>query len=393
MYTIDQLYCCVKTGKKYRARYVLLNSRNTKGLPDMLSQLLKEYRDKYDITQEQLASDLSVDVRTIRRWENQETILKDTEELRRLASKLGVEAERLGVTSEAITDQQTSETLEHIWLLVNGGRAWEARTVAERLVGDLQTKAHSTGKDEHIYRLTQAHHAAAYTRAMNTRINEIKYPLASYHRMAETARVIQDPVLLSIALTYEGDMYNRTGQIDKGLPFLKAAIDTVPTDDAAAKGNALQLLARAYLKAGDVAEFERTMKEAENLASLLTGKEVTRGQYGLISVYEEYGKSYALIGQAQKALDYIQKAYELGVPDTHWMMVLKTTKVIALVRGGAIQAGTALAIECIEECRKYGTIRLLERMYGVYSYLQSMKKQIGQSGDILREALDGPIEF
>jgi len=64
----------------------------------------------------------------------------------------------------------------------------------------------------------------------------------------------------------------------------------------AAKGNALQLLARAYLKAGDVAEFERIMKEAENLASLLTGKEVTRGQYGLISVYEEYGKSYALIG-------------------------------------------------------------------------------------------------
>jgi transcriptional regulator with XRE-family HTH domain len=54
----------------------------------MLALLLKEYRQKYGITQEQLASDLTVDVRTLRRWENQETIIKDKEELRRLASKL-----------------------------------------------------------------------------------------------------------------------------------------------------------------------------------------------------------------------------------------------------------------------------------------------------------------
>jgi hypothetical protein len=32
------------------------------------------------------------------------------------------------------------------------------------------------------------------------------------------------------------------------------------------------------------------MKESEELAAQLTGKEVTRGQYGIISVYEEYGR-------------------------------------------------------------------------------------------------------
>jgi len=110
-------------------------------------------------------------------------------------------------------------------------------------------------------------------------------------------------------------------------------------------------------------------------------------------VYEEYAKSYALLGQAQKALDYIDKAYALGVLDTHWEMVLKTTKVIALVRGGDIGAGTTLALDCIEECKRYGTIRLLERIYGVHMYLQQMKKQIGHSSDILEEALHGPVEF
>lgn len=359
----------------------------------MLAQILKEHREKYNVTQEQLASNLNVDVRTLRRWENQETILRDKDELRRLASRLGVEAERLGVTNSSITDQQAAETLEHIWKLVNGGRAWEARAIAERLVNDLQTKAHDDNREENLFRMTQAHHATAYTRAMNTPISEIRYPLTSYHNMAETARLIEDPVLLAIALTYEGDMYNRTGTIEKGIPFLQAAIETAPIGAAASRGNALQLLGRAYLKAGNLAEFEKAMKEAEELAGTLTGKEVTRGQYGLISVYEEYGKSYALMGEMSKALTYLQKAYDLGVPDNHWEMVLKTARVIALVRGGELEAGTNLALECIEQCRKYGTIRLLERIYGVQNYLQSLRKQVGQYGDLLQEALDGPVEY
>lgn len=362
-------------------------------VPDMLSYVLREYREKYGVSQEQLASDLHVDVRTIRRWQNQETDLQEKGELRRLASKLGVEAERLGVTNESLTDQQASETIEHIWTLVTRGRAWEARAIAERLVSDLQAKARLTGKDEDIKSLALAQHAQAYTRAMNTRVSEIRYPLASYHNMGETARTLEAPTLLTIALTYEGDMYTRVGKMEKGIPLLKEALDTVPATDIAARGNALQLLGRAHFKAGNIAAFEQTMKEAEDLAGILAEKEITRGQYGVISVYEEYAKSYALSGDMQKALDYIQKAYGLGVPDTHWEMVLKTTRVIALIRGGEISAGTTLAVECVEECKKYGTVRLLERIYGVYKYLQQLSKQIGKSDDIIREALDGPIEY
>lgn len=359
----------------------------------MLSYILKEYREKYDVTQEQLASDLHVDVRTIRRWENQETNLKDKEELRRIASALGVAPERVGVVNESITTTQADETIEHIWTFVNAGRAWEARSIAERLTTDLQGKAGVTGKQEDIIQLTRAHHAAAYTRSMNTRISEVRYPLNSYHSMEETARIINDPLLLSIALTYEGDMYNRTGNLSKGVPYLKEALAVAPVGDIASRGNALQLLARAYLKANDLDAFENVMKEAEDLAGLLVGTEITRGQYGLISVYEEYGKSYALLGQTKKSLDYIEKAYALGTPDTHWKMVLKTSKVLALVRGGEIEVGTALAVEAIDECRKYGTIRLLERIYSAHAYLQQMKNKIGHSSDILEEHLRGQVEF
>lgn len=334
-----------------------------------LPQLLKEYRTTYNVTQEQLSVDLSVEVRTIRRWELGETILRDKEELRRIASLLGVNAERLGVVSTFLQQDQTRETLEHIWFLVDNGRAYEGRAIASRLATDVKTIATHTGDIADLRTLALAQHAQAYTTAMNTRPNEIHQPLRCYHQMEETARLVDDPVLLALALTYQGDMYTRVGKIDKSLPYLREALNSILSDDVATRGNALQLLARAYFKEDNIEEFELAMKRAEEDAYALQEEGITRGQYGLISVYEEYAKSYALMGRMQDSLDFIEKAYALGTPDTHWNMVLKTAKAMALVRGGEIQVGTDLAIECVAECRKYGTIRLLERIYSVNRYL------------------------
>jgi DNA-binding transcriptional regulator YiaG len=46
--------------------------------PSALSQVLLIYRDKYKLTQEELAAWLSVEPRTLRRWENGETIVTNT---------------------------------------------------------------------------------------------------------------------------------------------------------------------------------------------------------------------------------------------------------------------------------------------------------------------------
>lgn len=361
----------------------------------MLSQALKEYRAKHHITQEQLAAYLYVEPRTIRRWETQETILRDRDELRRIASKLGIASERLGVTSASINEKQADETLEHIWKLVEEGKAWEAREVAERLTQDLQTPADTLhpGSPAHLRRLTQAHHAAAYTKAMNSRNNEIQHPLASYHNMEETARLLDDPELISLALTYEGDMYNRAGKLDQGIEHLEAALTLLPPENKAARGNATQLLARGYFKLNKLTEFELHMSQAEEIAGQLTSREITKGQYGLISVYEEYAKSYALLGQMQKSLDYIQKARDLGTHGTHWEIVLKTAMVMALIRGGELDDGARLAVACVELCRQHGTLRLLERIYGEQSYLRHRSYDLRRFSDALKDALDGPAEY
>ncbi|MBV9690490.1 MAG: hypothetical protein JO202_12375 [Ktedonobacteraceae bacterium] len=181
--------------------------------------------------------------------------------------------------------------------------------------------------------------------------------------------------------------------MEKGLEYLHTAVITAPEQDIATRGNAVQLLARGYLKAGQLKQFERFMAQAEELAGQLMGEGIMQGQYGLKSVYEEYAKSYALRGDMQKALEYIWKAQRVPAYDKHWEIVLKTTTAMALVRGGEVHDGVDLAVECVELCRQFGTIRLLERIYSVQSHLERLRRNIGQSSGTLREALDGPSEY
>src|SRR6266566_702138 len=360
-----------------------------------LAPILKEHREKYGLTQLQLAETLGVDERTLRRWEHQETRLTDVRELRRLASALGVAAERLGVTDqvEGISPDQADETLYHVWQLIAAARLFEARAVAERLVADLQTNAPCPGSPAHLYRLMQAHRVAAYVQDKNTRTSEVHYALASYRAMEQTARLLDDPPLLALALAFEGEMYTRIGEVNKGNEYLETALVIAPDEDAVAKGAAALFLAKGYFKTGQQGAYARWMAEAEERAGQVTGDSVIGEPFGLKAVYEEYGRSYALLGNMHQALEYIQRAQHLPPFGTYWGLALKTTTVMALIRGGEIQHGVDLAVECTELCRKHGAFRLLERIYGMQQYLQHLTTSLERATAVLREALDGPIEY
>ncbi len=360
-----------------------------------LAPMLKEYREKYGLTQHQLAETLGVDERTLRRWEHQETNLTDVRELRRLASVLGFNAERLGLTDQAggISAEQADQLLHHIWQLIAAARLFEARAIAERLVADLQTNALHPGSPAHLFRLTQAYRVAAYTQARNTRTSEIRSPLASYRAMEQTARLLEDPTLVALALAFEGEMYTRMGEVNRGNEYLETARSIAPADDSVAKGSISLLLAKGYFKTGQRRAFERWMAQAEEQAQQVTDESITREPFGLKAVYEAYGRSYALQGHMQTALDYLQKAEQVPPFDTFWDLVLKTTTVMALLRGGEIHCGVDLAVECIALCKKHGAFHLLERIYRMEQYLQGLIRNLGEATAVLREALDGPIEY
>ncbi len=93
------------------------------------------------------------------------------------------------------------------------------------------------------------------------------------------------------------------------MTYLEAARDTTEGANAAARGNALQFLARSAFLARDMYSFERAMAEAEELSATVDpATNSIHGHYNTGTIYEEYGKSYAAMGQTGKALDYLWKS-------------------------------------------------------------------------------------
>jgi tetratricopeptide (TPR) repeat protein len=359
-----------------------------------LSKILVEYLETHPMNQLDLAEYLNIGERTLRRWKNGEEVLTDAQELKRLAELLNVEPELLGVVSSVhlpLTLEQIDKALAHVWTLVAKARNYEARVAGEKLIKDV--RAQITKEDnELLVRLARVHHVTGYVTSLNTHTNEVHKAIEHFEQMANIARLIRDDTLLNLALTYHGDMLRREGDIDEAITYLEAARDTTPLADVAARGNAIQLLGRAYVHRRDIDGFQRALAEAERLVGEIDSEQSsTNGLYCRGTVLEEYGRSYGTLGQMQKALAYLDEAEKELSPTMRWKILLMTTRAVTLIRGGEYHEGGELAIESAQLCRAHGNIRCLERVYGVQRYLERLSRDVGKiSGDI-REALDGPL--
>lgn len=370
-----------------------------KGHPSFAGLFLKDYRKTHNLSQEQLAYDLNIEPRTLRAYENGERQLNNINELRRIADLLGMEPERLGVATSIYiprTADQIEEILKHVWEIVEESRLQEAMTITEQLTRNL--RAQTTSDDPQLLTsLAHAYHTAGYVWSEATKASESQGAIRHYREMETIARTLDDHTLLNIALTYQGDMYRRLGDLSQAITYLEAARDTTPRADVAARGNGIQLLGRAYLRKGKSGykEFEYTMKEAEELAHQFDPKESsTQGHYSLGTVYEEYGRSFTDLSQMQKAMEYLDLA-QANLPQTKfWELLVTISRAIVLIKDGELQSGVQLAITAADQSRAAGIERYLERIYNVQEYLDDeedyharKQREVRQIGLSLREAL------
>ena len=360
----------------------------------LVGQALKDYRKSHGISQEQLAEELGKDPRTLRVWENEHPP-ESIRELRRISDLLGIEPGRLGLAASLYvprTPGEIEETISRVWSLMDEVRVSEALAIIEHLVRDLHTQI--TTEDPRMLRsLAHAFQVAGYVNSMRARTSEVPIAIDRYHEMELVARLINDPTLLNIALTYQGDMYRRLGEIEKAVTYLEAARDTTPGAETAARGNGLQLLGRASLLTKDTYSFERAMAEAEELAATVDPAINTiHGHFNLGAVYEEYAKSYSAIGRMQKALEYVKRAKATMPKTPNNRVLLMIARAEALIYGGEIDSGEPLAIEAARLSRIQGHNRRLERLQNIKRYLHQQSLKFGKAEVGLDEALSGPIE-
>ena len=124
------------------------------------------------------------------------------------------------------------------------------------------------------------------------------------------------------------------------------------------------------------------MAEAEELAHAINPDiNNTRGQYqyNLAAVYEEYGKSYGILGKPQEALDYLALAEKERPGTTFWEILLMIARAEVLIYNDEISSGLPLALEAAEHSQKQGHRRRLERIYGMKRYLSRKALTYGKA--------------
>lgn len=360
----------------------------------LVGQALKNYRKTHSITQEQLAEKLGVDPRTLRSWEN-ERPPESIRELRRISDLLGIEPERLGLAASIYlpkTSEEVEEIIQHVWKLMDEVRVHEAYHVIKKLLQDLRVQV-ATGDQRLLTSFAHALQVAGYVASMHAKTSEVTLAIDHYHELETVARIIHDPTLLNISLAYQGDMYRRQGDLQKAITYLEAARDTTEGANEAARGNALQLLGRTSFLMKDIHTFEQTMDEAEELAtSIDPSANSIHGHYNLGTIYEEYAKSYAAMGQTNKALEYVKRTEANLPPTPNNKILLMIVNAEALIYGGELDAGEPIAIEAAKLSRIQGHYRRLERLQNIKRYLHRQSLKFEKAEASLDEALHGPIE-
>lgn len=365
-----------------------------KRTPSLLGQVLKEYRKEHKLTQEELAEELGIETRRLRAWENEQPT-SNIKELRRIADLLGIIPERLGVAASIYvphTSEQIEEIVERIWSLMHELRIIEARNVLDRLLQDVSYQA-ATDEPAMLLALAHLYHVAGYVASMSARTLEVPRAIHYYHQMENVSRVLEDQTLLNTALAYQGDMYRRTGDLRQAITYLEAARDTTPLADLAARGNAIQLLGRAYLPANNLSGFDYAMAQSEELGHQIDAQTNSiHGHFNLGTVYEEYAKSYASLGQIQKALDYADLT-EATLPKTkNNEVLLMIIRAEVLIYNGEVDLGKQLAIKAAKLSQEQGHQRRLERIHKLKKHLHSQSLKLAKAEMELSEALEGPLE-
>jgi tetratricopeptide (TPR) repeat protein len=282
------------------------------------------------------------------------------------------------------------DAIGQAWSLIGAARVREARSLSVQLVQDLQDlqEQNSEHSAQCLRLLSSACHVAGYAVGMSVRRAEALSAGAYFEEMLSAAHLLNDDAAAAIALTYQGDLYRRYGDLDEALRCLQTAY-ALPQTDRAVRGNCAQLLGRLYSQRDEEEAFARLMQEAEDIACDIDPSQTSlHGQYCLGTVYIDYSKHYGKRGETRTALEYLARA-EAHLPSMpHWQTLLTATHGLLLVESGDVARGMPYVLAAVEQAVAHGNYRLLDHFYLLQHTLAQKSLAFQRAHTRLRESLD-----
>lgn len=281
-----------------------------------------------------------------------------------------------------------SQRIEHIWLLVRDAKIRRAKAASETLVSYLQRQWEEMPEEcDLLQALVHAYHLAGYTAAMRTRRYDALVPASYFREMEHMARLLQDDVQVVIALTYQGEMYRRFGDLTQALQCLHAAYET-PLTERAVHGNGARLLGRMYAQQGEHERALQLIEEAKQMARQDDAlQDRFHGFFGVGVVYLEYARYFRQLGQFHQALDFCAQAKAAFPGTPHWTTIFTTIQGCMLVEGGHLEEGIPVVVKAVEFAQKHGYICLLDLFSDLQRFLSQQALAFNRASLRLGEAL------
>jgi transcriptional regulator with XRE-family HTH domain len=292
-----------------------------KPIPKIRGQYIKDHRKRLDLTQAQLCERVGVDERTVGMWERGEVTFIRRSNLEQLVDVLRIPPDLLGLP-ESWTSEGTEEMERQARIFLEDGAYVSVQGICESLLEHF-TKLAGNGRAERQQALIP-HVRIRYMMGMTvaTLTNNPKQALRQFMLMEQYALDFEntDPIALALAHMGQADMYRRLAKFDEAQNLLESvegqlgdAWHSRTGIDVAVLGNCYQFLTRVYLAKGEIIKSLEALKKAEDLASQVSGLESPWYIcFCRCSAAEEAAKTYMLLRQYQKSLEYITQAKRLS---------------------------------------------------------------------------------
>lgn len=241
-----------------------------------LGSILKSYRLAHGLTQSELASRLNCDQTYISKVEKGHRTISNIVDLRRIAERLGMPPQALGLARYEGLDKPSDEILDFAPPIIelseltrNAGNAPEAIRSLSPLVTKLEFLAtKSQGEQEVLQTLALAETALATALGDRLPSNRLASSVALFQRAWERIKPLKSgDRLKNLVFRRYGNELRKVGQLGSAVSSLKAALEWAP--DIPAKGALLIGLARAFARMGNHQEFDEAVTNASRLLPFL----------------------------------------------------------------------------------------------------------------------------
>jgi len=351
-------------------------------------RIVAQYREARHWTQQRLAEELGVDLRTVQRME-QRPMIKSLKRRELLVKLLGIPAVLMGLESETQQPRKTvlllnedpmsfleNELVTH-WEVYHIGGTLRAVRGLDRWMSEASNFARSTQGTGWQGR-SHAVLAMSYQLQGNITRDMMQYPVAhhAYQQALRVARELDDPELLATALLREGFVFFHEDKPAETIEYLQAALQLINGRGfPRLRAQILGALSEAQAKAHLPSECWRTIDLLEYALQQQNHlRERTHFLFRAIPIIEQKAINAALLGDYDRALALIDKRLAVYDPTLiRGRAKLMIQKAEIYYQLGEIDECVTFAREAFSLARAVGSEKRIGQVRNLHATLATSK--------------------